>query len=124
MPEAANVESPHVLAALRSGIGADLDRRLAEHIHRLRAEVREGLGHLERGAAALGAGAGLTALGGVMGTHMVVHLLSRVTRLPLWVCYGLVAAGLGGAGAALLASGRREMADITRIAALSPAAPR
>ncbi len=33
-------------------------------------------------------------------------------RWPLWACYGLVAGVLGRTGAALLATGAREAADV------------
>ncbi len=50
----------------------------------------------------LGAGAGFLAAGGVLVPPMLVHLLHRRTRLPLWSCYGLIAGALGSAGAGLL----------------------
>jgi hypothetical protein len=57
-------------ASITEGISRSLDRRLGEHLQVLRAEVKQALGHLERGAVSLAGGVGLTALGGVMGALM------------------------------------------------------
>ena len=62
--------------------------------------------------AAIGAGAGLVAAGGVLGTLMVVHGLHRSTRIPLWGCYGLVGGALASAGIGLVAAGTRRAAGI------------
>jgi len=48
---------------------------------------------------------------------MVVHVLNKATRLPLWSCYGLVGGALGAAGAGLLAAGRREAEGVRLVPA-------
>ena len=81
-------------------------------IRLLKSEVREELAKVGSAAASVGAGAGLLAVGGILSTQMLVHLLHRQSRLPLWACYGLVAAGLGGAGVGLLARARNTAARV------------
>jgi hypothetical protein len=116
MPTGKKASSGDQLTALAEGVIRDVRKLIAEHVDLLRAEVRQDLRRAGTAAASLGAGAGLAALGGVMGTLMVVHLLHRATRLPLWTCYGLVGGTLGVGGAALLYSGAREVAELGRIA--------
>lgn len=55
------------------------------------------------------AGGGMTAAGAALGGLMLVHLLRRVTGLPLWVSYGVAATGLCVAGAACVRSGSRDL---------------
>jgi hypothetical protein len=100
------------LAAVAEGIINDIQKLVGEHIDLLREEVKGEVRQAATAAASLGTGAGLTALGGVLGTLMVVHLLHRTTRLPLWACYGLVGGTVGGLGAGLLYSGGREAAGL------------
>jgi hypothetical protein len=95
-------ESEPQLASVAEGIIDDIRKLVGEHVDLLRTEVKQELRQAGTAAASLGTGAGLAALGGVMGTLMVVHLLHRATRLPLWACYGLVGGALGGGGARLL----------------------
>jgi hypothetical protein len=106
-------ESP--LASAAEGVLADVEKHITEHAELLREEVKGELRRATAAAASLGTGAGLAALGGIMGSLLLVHLLRGATRLPLWACYGLAAGALGGAGAALLVSGGREFADLSLI---------
>ncbi len=62
--------------------------------------------------ASIGAGAGLMAIGGGLGVLMLVHGLQRVTRLPLWGCYGLVGSALTAAGASLVLRGAHKASQI------------
>ena len=78
----------------------------------LRSEVRQELGQAKEAAVCLGVGTGLLAAGGALGTLMLVHLLHRSSRLPLWACYGLVGGGMAAAGSSLVARGRRAAADV------------
>ena len=116
MPTKPKASSGDQFTALAESVIRDVEKLIAEHVDLLRAEVRQDLRRAGTAAASLGAGAGLAALGGVMGTLMVVHLLHGATRLPLWTCYGLVGGALGAGGAALLATGAREVAELARVA--------
>jgi len=99
-------ESPD-LPALLVGMARTSETLLQQQIDLFRSELKQELGKAGGAAVALAAGSGLVAAGGVYSTLMLVHLLQRVTRLPLWACYGLVAGGLGAAGINLILRGRR-----------------
>ncbi len=98
----------HEMADLVRAIAGDAERLLVQHAALARAELRDGLGRLPGAMATIGAGAGLVAAGGVLGTLMVVHGLHKSTRIPLWGCYGLVGGALAAAGCGLLTAGARR----------------
>ena len=62
--------------------------------------------------AKMGGGIALLAASGVLATASAVHLAQRVTRLPLWCCYGLAAGAAAIAGQRLFASGRDSAANL------------
>jgi hypothetical protein len=90
----------------------DSENLLRQQLELFKSEVRQQAGRVGAAGLCLGAGAGLVAAGGLLSTAMLVHLLHRQTRLPLWACYGLVAGGAAAAGAGLLARGRRLAAGL------------
>jgi hypothetical protein len=98
--------------SLAEGVITDVEKLLRSHFDLLRSELRQEWDTAKTAVGALGVGAGFLAMGGMMSTLMLVHLLHRTTRLPLWACYGLVAGGLGAAGIGLLERGREEMAQL------------
>jgi hypothetical protein len=55
------------------------------------------------------------AAGDALGTLMVVHLMQRVTRLPLWACYGAVGGSLGLLGAGFLRAGVARASDLNLV---------
>ena len=102
----------HDVTRLLSLIVRDADRLLGQHLDLARGEVRRSLHEVVPTLATIGAGAGLIASGGVLGSLMVVHGLHRSTRLPLWGCYGLVGGLMTVVGAGLLSSGARRAATL------------
>ncbi len=100
------------LSGLVEGIVSDVERLLGRQFDLLRAELKREVTRAKDAALSIGAGAGLAAAGGILSTVMVVQMVHSLTRLPLWVCYGLVAAGLGAGGAALMATGVKKAADV------------
>jgi hypothetical protein len=100
------------LATLASTVIYDAGKLVAQQVDVLCAEVRQELRQMAGGAAALAAGGGLAAAAGLLSGLMSAHLLHRTTRLPLWSCYGLAAAALGAAGAALLQTGASRLATV------------
>ena len=92
---------------LAGAVARDTQRLVALHADLLRSELREELAEARRAAGAMGAGAGLVAAGGLLGSLTAVHGLQRATRLPLWGCYGLVSGLLTAAGAGMLVAGAR-----------------
>jgi hypothetical protein len=100
------------IAELAEGILADSQRLISQQFELLRYEVRQEVAKAGKAAAEGAAGAGLVTLGGVLAAHAAVHGLHRVTRLPLWSCYGLAAALCGTAGADALRRARRQAGRI------------
>jgi hypothetical protein len=76
----------HDLASLVGAIARDTERLLGQHADLFRSELREGLREAPAALAAIGAGAGLLAAGGLLGSLMLVHGLHKATRIPLWAC--------------------------------------
>ena len=93
------------LGRLIGAIAGDAETLVAQHVALLRSEIGEEVGDLGRAVALCGAGAGLVAAGGVLGSLMLVHGLHRATRLPLWGCYGIVGGVAAGLGASLAIGG-------------------
>ena len=100
------------MSGLVRAITADAEQLLGQHAALVRAEIRDGLGPAPAAIAAIGAGTGLVAAGGALGTLMMVHALHKSTRIPLWGCYGLVGGALAAAGCCLVAAGTRRAAGI------------
>jgi hypothetical protein len=93
------------VGALATGIIEDAETLVRQQFDLLRQEVREEIQQAKAGAISLGAGAGLLALAGFLSGEMLVHLLHRSTRLPLWSCYGVVGGLAAAAGTRALNRG-------------------
>src|SRR5262249_61034320 len=100
----------HDMASLVGAIARDTERLLGQHADLLRSELREGLRGAPAAMAAIGAGAGLLAAGGLLGSLMLVHGLHKSTRIPLWACYGLVGGAMAAVGGGLVLAGTRPAA--------------
>jgi hypothetical protein len=93
----------------------DAGRLAGLHVDLLRSELHQTAGEISPALVALGAGAGLAATGGLLGSLMLVHGLHRSTRLPLWGCYGLVGGVLGAVGMGLMGTGTRRLSRVSLI---------
>jgi hypothetical protein len=102
----------HDLASLVGAIARDTERLVGQHVDLLRSEFREGLHGAPAALAAIGAGAGLVAAGGLLGSLMLVHGLHKSTRIPLWGCYGLVGGVMAAVGGGLVLAGTRRAAAL------------
>jgi hypothetical protein len=100
------------LATLAGDLISHFEKLIDLQVGLLKSEVRAEVRKAGATALSLAAGAGLLAGGGVMSTFMLVHLLHRQTRLPLWTCYGIVAGALGAAGVSLLKRGSQTAAEL------------
>lgn len=100
-----NGASAPSMSALVSGILADVRQLLAQQMQLLRLEIRDDLTKARTGAIFLGAGFGVTAVGGLLFCFMLPYLLEWLSGLPLWVCFGIfgVVFFLVGAGASYIA---------------------
>jgi hypothetical protein len=101
------------LVSLVGAIARDASRLIEQHGSLLREELRDGLGDSAEALATIGAGAGLVAAGGVLGSLMLVHGLNRATRMPLWGCYGVVGGLMAATGAGLIGAGTRKAGHLT-----------
>ena len=98
---------------LVSDVIADLDTLIGQHVTLLRSEVQQNIQNARDAALSFGTGAGLLAGGGVLATLAAVHGLHRLTRWPLWACYGVAAGAAAGAGLRLLGDARERAAHVT-----------
>src|SRR5919201_6364139 len=110
MAERAQGKSEPDLTELVSGILSDAQKLIHQQFELVRQELKEELSGAGAAAASAGAGVGLVALSGVLSAQMLVHLLHRSTRLPLWSCYGLVGGLLGAGGVGALRHARDRAA--------------
>ena len=100
-----NGASSPSMSSLVSGILADVQQLIVQQTRLVRLEIREDLAKARTGAIFLGAGLGITAIGGLLFCLMLPYLLWWLTSLPLWACFGIfgVVFLLGGAGASYAA---------------------
>ncbi|HTU19226.1 MAG TPA: phage holin family protein [Gemmataceae bacterium] len=94
-----NGSSQPSMTHLMSGILTDVQQLIAQQMHLLRLEIREDLDKARTGAIFLGAGLGVTAVGGLLLCVMLPLLLTWLTGWPEWVCFcifGIVFLFVGG----------------------------
>ena len=88
------------MSALMGGILADVQQLIAQQMRLLRLEIREDLNKARTGAIFLGAGLGITVVGGLLFCLMLPYLLNwLVPVLPLWACFGIFGVVFLGVGA-------------------------
>ena len=100
------------LSTLLRGVVRDAETLIGLQFDLLRSEVHQELRQARGAALSLGSGAAFLGVGGVLVAFMAVHALQRVTRLPLWACYGIVGGLLGAAGTVLVTSGLEQAAGV------------
>src|SRR5438309_1065138 len=100
------------LSTLVEGIVADSQKLISQQIELVREEVRQDIRQLKNSALSMGAGAGLATLAGVLSAQMLVHLVHKSTRLPLWGSYGVVGGLMGAAAAGLFRRGEMQIANL------------
>jgi hypothetical protein len=88
------------MTTLVSGILTDVQQLMGQQMKLLRAEIREDLRKARTGAIFLGAGLGVTVVGGLLLCVMLPLLLHWIAPvLPLWACFcifGVVFLFVGG----------------------------
>jgi hypothetical protein len=100
------------LAALLGGILNNAKDLLRQELTLATLEGHDALGHIKAAALSLGIGVGVAAVGGMLLSVMLVHVLATYTAVPLWGCYGVVGGVLAVLGWGLLASGRHTGEEI------------
>jgi Putative Actinobacterial Holin-X, holin superfamily III len=99
------------VTGLVTGIINDAQELFKQQLALLKAEVRDDLRKTRDAALALGVGAGVAAVGGVMLCWMLAYLLNWAVgddRLPLWACVGIVGGLLTLVGGVLLYLGKKK----------------
>jgi Putative Actinobacterial Holin-X, holin superfamily III len=100
------------LAALLGGIMKDARDLLVQELTLTKLEGHDELRQIKTAALALGIGVGVAAVGGILLSVMLVHVLAAYTDIPLWGCYGIVGSVFGVLGWVLLASGKHKIEEI------------
>lgn len=100
------------LADTARDISVEVEQVFRRHFGELRDDVIDELGKVGTAGAAFGGGLGMTALGTILGGLAFVHLLHKVTGLPLWLCYAGSSAAACAAGAGLFAAGVQKASEV------------
>ncbi len=100
------------LGSLVAGIAQDSGRLLEQQIGLLRDEIKQEAARIGEGAVQVAAGGGLLAAGGLLTGMMLAHIVQRATRLPLWMCYGIVGGGMTATGIAQFIAGREKLSSV------------
>ena len=96
------------LVSLVGGIVNDVKDLLTQEVALTKLEVRCELRKAKTAAITLGIGIGIFATGGMLLALMLVHMISALTVVPLWGCYGIVGFVLFALGGVLLAAGKNQ----------------
>jgi hypothetical protein len=97
------------VTTLVGGIIADAQHLIEQQLTMFRQEIRDDLRKSRDAALALAAGVGVTLMSAVLALIMLPLLLRwEVPELPLWACFGIVAAILGAFGGVLVYAGVKE----------------
>ena len=100
------------LATLLSGIMKDAKDLLVQELTLAKLEGHDEVRQIKTAALSLGIGVGVAAVGGILLSVMLVHVLAAYTDIPLWGCYGIVGSVFGVLGWVLLASGKYKIEEI------------
>ena len=101
--------------SLIGGIATDAKELLLREVALIKLEVQYELHKAKSKAITLGVGIGVTISGGICLVLMLVHLLSSVTSLPLWECYGIVGSLLLVVGGVLLMGAKTKAAELDAV---------
>jgi hypothetical protein len=100
------------IADLIGGLIGDAQRLLRREVNLARREVTIEIDKAKQGIAIVGVGAGLTVIGGLLLSQMLVYVLHDLIGLALWVSYLIVGALLTGIGAIALRQGATRIGTI------------
>src|SRR4029453_6513756 len=98
--------------SLIGGIANDAKELLLREVALTKLEVQYELRKAKSKAIALGIGIGVSTLGGICLMLTLVHLLSSLTSLPLWGCYGIVGSLLVIVGAVLFMAATEKAGNL------------
>jgi hypothetical protein len=98
--------------ALLGGILNDAKDLLVQELTLARLEGQDELRQIKTAALLLGIGIGVSTVGGMLLSLMLVHMLVAYTDVPLWGCYGVVGSVVAVLGGVLLAAGTHKAEEI------------
>jgi hypothetical protein len=101
-----------MLTGAAEAVMSDIQRSLGERFGELRNELMDEIGKAGAAGATLGGGLGMAALGTILGGFAFVHVMHRVTGMPLWACYTVSSGMACAAGAGLVAGGVKQASDL------------
>lgn len=104
-----------MLTGTAQGLISDIERLLGRRLGQFREELEKELGKMMGAGASLGSGMGMAALGTILGGIGFVHLLNRITGLPLWLCYGVSSAIACGTAAGLVSKGVEKVGEMDMV---------
>jgi Putative Actinobacterial Holin-X, holin superfamily III len=108
--------APHnsepTVAQLVNGLVSDAALLMRQELALAKHELYEEARKTKAAVAALGAGIGIAAIGGLLLIIMLVHLLRALTEWPVWTCYGIVGGVFTVVGIALLYKGKQQISQI------------
>jgi hypothetical protein len=90
----------------------DAKELLRQELALAKYEISEEVSKTKAALIGLGVGVGIAILGGLLLIFMLVHLLSALTWLPLWACYGIMGGILAIVGMILVWRGKQTMSRI------------
>lgn len=97
------------IIGLLGGLIEDGRTLFRQELQLLRDEFFSEISKVRQAAVAIGAGLGLTVIGGLFALIMLVHVLHEFAHLPLWACYGLVGVILLAVGVVLLVKAKHSL---------------
>jgi Putative Actinobacterial Holin-X, holin superfamily III len=112
MPNHSQQAGEPSLAALLGSIINDARDLLLQEFTMAKLEMKDELRKTKTAAISLGIGIGVAGIGGLLLVLMLVHLLHRLTELPLWGCYGIVGGVFVLVGVVILSTEKKAAEDI------------
>jgi len=114
VPERRATEEPSI-ATLLGGVVADAQELVRKEIDLAKQEVRTEIDKAKDTAISMGIGGAVAAIGGLLLVLMLVHLLSDVFGLSLWISYLIVGAVFAIVGGILIQRGRSKASEINLV---------
>lgn len=108
-------ETSPSLTSLLSGIVTDMQTLLRQEVTLARTEIVKEWDKAKTAAGSMAVGAALLALGGILLSLMVVHLIQWATQWHEWICYLIVGGVAALLGAVLFYAGRAKAGDVNVI---------
>ena len=99
---------------------SDVEKQIGQHLSRLAEQAKKEFAKVSAAGASFGGGTGMIALGTVLGGIGFVHLLQKITGMPLWLCYAVCSATACATGAGLFAAEAQATSNVD----MDPRGPR